>query len=210
MPRLDWAAGLFPGFFPDVAGSDGRGCRSDGRLRRPGHGDTTFRRRRQRPRRRSTTLRLALQPLHRRQRRYDYTAGRRSRFRFVPRTDRQALTTLRLALQPLPTKRRHVSNAGRRCRFQIVPRTDRHSLLLLPTTATSSSADVPWLPYSSREPTRHPAFSWQQPLEPQFPATSGGRTHVAKLHFASHSLTDSALSHSAHTSSNRGAILDKD
>ena len=43
-------------------------------------------------------------------------------------------------------QRRHVSNAGSRSRFRFVPATDRHSLLLLPTTATSLSADVPWLP----------------------------------------------------------------
>ena len=55
-------------------------------------------------------------------------------------------------------------------------------------------------PVSSGEPTQHSAFSWQQSLlEPQFSATSGGSTHDAKLHFASHSLSDSALSHLAHT-----------
>jgi len=156
------------------SGSDGRGTRIPVRRTSQStrHGDTTerdrtprgrsSRRRRQRPRRRSTPLWQALQPLHRRQ-------------------------------------RRHVSNAGRRSRFRFVPRTERHSLLLLPTTATLSSADVPWLPVSSGEPTQHPASSWQQPLEPQFPATGGGSTHDAKLPFASNNLADSALSISAHT-----------
>ena len=37
----------------------------------------------------------------------------------------------------------------------------------------------------------------QQSLEPQFPATSGGSTHRAKLSFASHGLSDLALSHLA-------------
>jgi len=41
-------------------------------------------------------------------------------------------------------QRRYDFTAGRRSRFRFVPRTVRHSLLLLPTTATSSSADVPW------------------------------------------------------------------
>jgi len=57
-------------------------------------------------------------------------------------------------------QRRHVSNAGRRSRFRFVP-IGSHSCLL-PTTATSSSADIPWLPVSSGEPTQHTAFSWQQ------------------------------------------------
>jgi len=46
--------------------------------------------RRQRSRRRSTTLRLALQPLQRRQRRHDSATGRQSRFPTSSRrTDRQ-------------------------------------------------------------------------------------------------------------------------
>ena len=81
----------------------------------------------------------------------------------------------------------------------LVPRTDRQSLLLLPTTATSSSADVPWLPVSSGGPTQHPAFSSNGELEPQFPADSGGSTHDAKLHLANQSHSDLALSLSAHT-----------
>jgi len=43
-------------------------------------------------------------------------------------------------------QRRYDFTAGRRSRSRFVPRTVRHSLLLLPTTATSFSADVPWLP----------------------------------------------------------------
>ena len=134
-----------------------------------------------------------------RSRRYDRTPrGRSSRRR--RQRPRRRLTPLWQALQPLHRRqRRHVSNAGRRSRFRFVPRTERHSLLLLPTTATLSSADVPWLPVSSGEPTQHPASSWQQPLEPQFPATGGGSTHDAKLPFASNNLADSALSISAHT-----------
>jgi len=84
------------------------------------------RRRRQRPRRRPTALRLALQPLPRLQRRHDSATGRRSRF---------------------PTSSR---------------RADRQTLQLLPPTATSTSADVPWLAVSSGGPTQHPAFSGQQ------------------------------------------------
>jgi len=81
----------------------------------------------------------------------------------------------------------------------LVPRTDRQSLLLLLTTATSSSADVPWLPVSSGGPTQHPAFYSNSELEPQFPADSGGSTHDAKLHFANQSHSDLALSLPAHT-----------
>jgi len=44
----------------------------------------------------------------------------------------------------------------------LVPRTDRQSLSLLPTTATSSSAEVPWLPVSSGGPMQHSAFPRQQ------------------------------------------------
>ena len=81
----------------------------------------------------------------------------------------------------------------------LVLRTDRQSLLLLFTKATWSSADVPWLP--SRPASRRSTLrsSGNSALEPQFPAASGGSTHDAKLHFASHSLSDSALSHLAHT-----------
>ena len=81
----------------------------------------------------------------------------------------------------------------------LVSRTDRQSPLLLRTTATSLSADVPWLPVSSGGPTQHPAFSSNSEMEPQFPADSGGGTHDAKLHFANQSHSDFALSLSAHT-----------
>jgi len=127
---MDWAAGLFPGFFPDVAV---RRTRIPVRRTSPStrHGETT-----ERPadvplgdgdsdRDVAPSRSGWLSSRSRRQRRYDFTAGRRFRFRFVPRTV-------------------------------------RHSLLLLPTTATSSSADVPWLPVSSGKPTQHSAFSWQQ------------------------------------------------
>ena len=43
---------------------------------------------------------------------------------------------------------RHDLTASRRPRFRFVPTTERLSLRLLPTTATSLSADVPWLPSS--------------------------------------------------------------
>ena len=120
--------------------------------------------RRRRPRHRSTMLRLALQPLHRR---HGSSAGRRSRFRFVPRTDQQSLTTLRLALQPLPPRQRQHDSTGSRSR-----------------------------PASRRSTLRS---SGNSTLEPQFPADSGGSTHDAKLHVASHSLADSALSIPVHT-----------
>ena len=45
-------------------------------------------------------------------------------------------------------QRRHDLTASRRPRFRFVPATERLSLRLLPTTATSLSADVPWLPSS--------------------------------------------------------------
>jgi len=120
--------GSLSGLLPDVDyGSHGRGCRSDGRFRRPG------------------------------------TAKR-------PNAARTFLSATATSLTHAPTgspatprrQRRHDSTAGRRSRFRFVPRTDRHSLLLLPTTATSLSADVPWLPVSSGEPTQHPAFLRQQ------------------------------------------------
>jgi len=109
-PRMDWAAGLFPGFFPDVAV---RRTRMPVRRTSPStqHGEMTERPA-DVPLGDGDSDRDVAQP------RSDFTAGRRSRFRFVPGTD-------------------------------------RHLLLLL-------SADVPWLPVSSGEPTQHPAFSWQQ------------------------------------------------
>ena len=58
----------------------------------------------------------------------------------VPRTVLQSPTTLRQALMPLDF------HASRRPRFRFVPATERLSLRLLPTTATSLSVDVPWLP----------------------------------------------------------------
>ena len=45
-------------------------------------------------------------------------------------------------------QRRHDLTTSRRPRFRFVPATERLSLRLLPTTATSLSADVPWLPSS--------------------------------------------------------------
>jgi len=81
----------------------------------------------------------------------------------------------------------------------LFPRTDRQSPLLLLTTATSLSADVPWLPVSSGGPTQHPAFCSNSEMELQFPTDSGGSTHDAKLHFANQSHSDFALSLSAHT-----------
>ena len=95
-------------------------------------------------------------------------------------------------------QRRYVSHAGRRSRFRFVPRS-----ALTPAVAYDGDLVVSrrtLTPVSSGEPTQHSAFSWLQSLlEPHFSATSGGSTHDAKLHFASHSLADSALSHSAHT-----------
>ena len=45
-------------------------------------------------------------------------------------------------------QRRHDRTTSRRPRFRYVPATEQLSLRLLPTTATSLSADVPWLPSS--------------------------------------------------------------
>ena len=98
--------GSLSGLLPDVDyGSHGRGCRSDGRFRRPG---TAKRPNAARTFLSATATSLTHAPTGspatpRRQRRHDSTAGRRSRFRFVPRTVRQSPTTLRLSLQPLQT-----------------------------------------------------------------------------------------------------------
>jgi len=130
-PRMDWAAGLFPSLFPDVAGpTDADACQTEVSVDPTRRNDRTPRgrsswRRRQRPRRRSLTLRLALQPL------------------------------LDDSVDATPLQADGPGSA-------FVPRTVRHSLLLFPTTATSLSADVPWLPVSSGEPTQHSAFRWQQ------------------------------------------------
>ena len=154
----------------------------------------SFRRRRQRPRRRSTTLRLALQPLHRRQRRHDFIAGRRSQFLFVPWTDRQSLTTLQPLLRRQTTPLQADGPGSGSSRGPI----GTHSCCCLrrrprrqPTYPGSRSC-----PASRRSTLRSPGNST---LEPQFLADSGGSTHDVKLHFASHSLTDSALSIPAHT-----------
>ena len=70
----------------------------------------------------------------------------------------------------------------------LFPRTDRQSPLLLLTTATSLSADVPWLPVSSRR-TDAPLLRFPQTLQllpttatstsadvPRLPVSSGGPT----------------------------------
>jgi len=91
-------------------------------------------------------------------------------------------------------QRRYVSNAGRLSRFRFVPATDRHSLLLLPTTATSLSADVPWLPSRPASQRSTLRFHGNSALEPQFPTASGGSTHDANLHYASIRLCAISLS----------------
>ena len=131
-PRMVWAVSLFPGTFPDVADpTDADAGRTDvsvdpARRKVRTAADLPSWRRRRRPRRRSTALRLSLQP-------------------------------------PLQRQRRHDSDTSRRSRFPISSRpTDRLTLQLLLTTATSTLADVPWVPVSSGGPMQHPAFSGQQ------------------------------------------------
>jgi len=78
-------------------------------------------------------------------------------------------------------QRRHVSNAGRRSRFRFVPATVRHSLLLLPTTATSLSADVPWLPSrpaSRRSTLRSSGNSSPQPAAAALTLRSSTSPHA--------------------------------
>ena len=101
--------------------------RLDERLERPA--DVPSRRRRQRPRRRPTALRLTLQPLPRRQRR------QRPRCRLTV---------------PVPS----LVPANRRTSPAVSADTPA-----VATTATSTSADVPRLPVSSGGPTQHPAFT---------------------------------------------------
>ena len=91
-------------------------------------------------------------------------------------------------------QRRHDLTTSRRPRFRFVPATERLSLRLLPTTATSLSADVPWLP--SRPASRRSTLrSLQQHTGTAVPQASSGSTHRAKLFFASRSLTNLVLSH---------------
>jgi len=132
-------------------------------------------------------------------RRNDRTPRGRSPRRRRQRPQRRS-TTLQLALQPLPT----TASTRLQCRPTVpVPVSSRgsivsHSCCCLrrrprcqPTYPGSRSR-----PAGQRNTLRSPGNS---ALEPQFPADSGGSTHDAKLHFASHSLADSALSISAHT-----------
>ena len=113
-------------------GSDGRGCRSDGRLRRLGsaqrsHAPRTFLS--------ATATATATSLSH------------------APAVSQAAPpTTASTRLQCRPTVPVPVLSR----------RTDWQSLQLLPTPATSTSADVHWLPVSSGGPTQHPAFPRQQ------------------------------------------------
>ena len=146
----------------------------------------SFRRRRQR--RRSTTLRLALRPFHRPVCLASFWTSKAvcllSHNRLSSHsTDDSVVTSPQQADGPGSS-----SSADRTA--------------LTPAVAYDGDLVVSrrtLVPVSFGEPTQHPAFSWQQfLLEPQFPPTSGGSTHDAKLHFASQSLADSALSLSAH------------
>ena len=89
-------------------------------------------------------------------------------------------------------QRRHDRTTSRRPRF--VPATERLSLRLLPTTATSLSADVPWLPSRPASQRSTLRFHGNSALEPQFPTASGGSTHDANLHYASIRLCAISLS----------------
>ena len=141
--RMVRAVGFHPGSFPGRCCSDGRGCRSDGRLRRPG----------------ATNSSNApwTSPLG------DGISDR----------DVVRLRSGWLSSRSHDDSVGHDPDAGRRSRFPVSSRrTDApllrspQTLQLLPTTATSTSADVPWLPVSSGRPTQHPAFSWQQRWRP--------------------------------------------
>jgi len=125
-PRMVRAVGLPPGSFPGRCCFDGRGCRSDGRLRRPGSADDSNARR--------------TSPL-----------GDGDSDRDVAR-----LRSGWLSSRSHDDSVGNDPDAGRRTRFPFSSRrTDApllrspHTLQLLPTTATSTSADVPWLPVSS-------------------------------------------------------------
>jgi len=77
-------------------------------------------------------------------------------------------------------QRRHAFTSSLRPRFRFVPATERLSLRLLPTTATSLLADVPWLPSSpaSRRSTlRSPATAhWNRSSQQPAVAALTGRS----------------------------------
>jgi len=119
------------------------------------------RRRRQRPRRRSLTLRLALQPL----------------------LDDRVDSTPTQDDGPGSGSSRRPIGTHSCCCLRRRPRCQ-------PTYPGSRLV---------RRADAAPCVLRNSALEPQFPAACGGSTHDAKLHFASPSLSDSALSHLAHT-----------
>jgi len=165
---MDWAAGLFPGFFPDVAV---RRTQMPVRRTFPStqHGEMT-----ERP--------------------ADVPLGDSDRDRDVAQpcsgwlssrsTDDSVDTTPLQADGPGSGLSRGPIGIHSCCCLRRQPRRQ-------PTYPGSRSR-----PASRRNTLHSPGNST---LEPQFPAASGGSTHDAKLHFASHSLAESALSHSAHT-----------
>jgi len=137
------AVGLPPGSFPGRCCSDGRGYRSDGRLRRPGSANG------------SNAPRTS-------------TLGDGVSDRDVAR-----LRSGWISSRSHDDSVGNDPDAGRLSRFPVSSRrTDApllrspHTLQLLPTTATSKSADVPRLSVSSGGPTQHPAFTWQQRWRP--------------------------------------------
>jgi len=166
-PRMVRAVGLPPGSFPDVAApTDADAGRTDvsvdpaRRTARTPSGRPS-RRRRQRPRRRPTALRLTLQPLSRRQ--------RRQRPRCRPTVPVPSLVSANRRTSPavsadtpavaydgdLDVSRRTLAPG-------LVRRADAAPCVLLTSALTTLMSSE----------------------EPQFPADSGGSTHVAKLHFA--------------------------
>jgi len=158
-PRRDWVAGLFRTVSGRSDPTDADAGQTDVTVyaaRRNDRGRSS-RRRRQRPRRSSLTLRLALQPLL---------------------DDRVDSTPLQ-ADGPGSGSSRGPIGTHSCCCLRRRPRCQ-------PTYPGSRLV--------RRANAAHCVYL-QQSLEPQFPATSGGSTHRAKRSFASHGLSDLALSH---------------
>jgi len=167
---MDWAAGLFPGFFPDVAVR---------RTRMP------VRRTSPSTRHSEMTESPADVPLGDGDGDSDRDVAQpRSGWLSSRSTDDSVNTTPLQADGPGSGSSRGPIGTHSCCCLRRRPRRQ-------PTYPGSRSR-----PASRHSTLRSPGNST---LEPQFPADSGGSTHDVKLHFASHSLADSALSIPAHT-----------
>ena len=92
-------------------------------------------------------------------------------------------------------QRRYDFTAGRRSRFRFVPRTVRHSLLLLPTTATSLSADS-FRPANQRSTLRSAGNSscWNRSSQQPAAAALTMRSYTSP-----HRVSQTQLYHLVHT-----------